>query len=193
MRPDIVAIGAPAGGVEGVTDLVGRLPETLSAAVLVVLHRSPFPDSFLPETLRRVAHLRVVVPIEGAPLEIGACFVGPPDKLLTVGSGPRTHLLADGYYRGYTIDALFTSLAHSAGRRVIGVTLTGLLKDGRLGLRAIKEAGGTVVVEEPKATEIPEIHFGAFKSEIDFTGTVPAIADFICERVRSGRQSPRGL
>ncbi|OKP69321.1 hypothetical protein BTE77_28150 [Ensifer adhaerens] len=159
----------------------------------MVLHRSPFPDNYLPETLRRVAHLRVVVPIDGTPIDTGACFVGPPDKLLTVVSGPRTHLLADGYYRGYTIDALFTSLAQSAGRRVIGVTLTGLLEDGRLGLKAIKEAGGTVVVEEPKATEIPEIHFGSFNSEIDFTGTVPAIADFICQRVRSGRRSPRGL
>ncbi|WP_446718233.1 chemotaxis protein CheB [Ensifer sp. OTU672] len=193
MRPDIVAIGAPAGGVEGVTDLVGRLPENLSAAVLVVLHRSPFPHSYLPETLRRVAHLRVVVPIEGDPLETGACFVGPPDKLLTVGPGPRTRLLADGYYRGFTIDALFKSLAHSVGRRVIGVTLTGLLKDGWSGLKAIKEAGGTVVVEEPKETNIPEINFSAFKSEIDFTGAVPAIADFICERVRSGRGSPREL
>lgn len=186
MRPDIVAIGAPAGGVEGVMDLVGRLPENLPAAVLVVLHRSPFPDSYLPETLRQVAHLRVVVPIEGALLDPGACFVGPPGKLLTVVSGPRTHLIADGYYRGYTIDALFTSLSHSAGRRVIGVTLTGLLKDGRLGLKAIKEAGGTVVVEEPIETETPEIDVGAFYSEIDFTGTVPAIADYICERVRSG-------
>lgn len=187
MRADIVAIGAPAGAVESVADLVGRLPENLHAAVLVVLHRSPFPDSYLPETLRRVAHLRVVVPIDGAPLDTGACFVGPPDKLLTVGSGPRTHLLAEGYYRGYTIDALFMSLAHSAGRRVIGVTLKGLLKDGRLGLKAIKDAGGTVVVEEPKETEIPEIHFCAFSSEIDFTGTVSEIADFICERIRSGK------
>lgn len=177
-----MAIGAPAGGVQGVRDLVERLPENLSAAVLVVLHRSPYPESYLPETLRRVARLRVVVPIEGVLLDTGACFVGPPDKLLTVVSGFRTHLRADGYYRGYTIDALFTSLAQCAGRRVIGVTLTGLLKDGRLGLKAIKEAGGTVVLEEPKETEIPEIHAGAFDIEIDFTGTVAGIANFICLR-----------
>jgi two-component system chemotaxis response regulator CheB len=59
-----------------------------------------------------------------------------------LGPDSRLHLLADGFYRGHCIDALFCALARHAGKQVIGVILSGTLKDGSLGLKAIKEARG---------------------------------------------------
>jgi two-component system, chemotaxis family, protein-glutamate methylesterase/glutaminase len=50
---------------------------------------------------------------------------------------------------------LFSSLALNAGRRTIGVVLSGLLKDGTLGLKAIKQAGGVALVQIPQEAEYP--------------------------------------
>jgi hypothetical protein len=61
-----------------------------------------------------------------------------------LGADLRLLWLLDGFYRGHNIDALFCSLAQHAGRRAIAVIRSALRKDGALGLKALKEAGGAV-------------------------------------------------
>jgi len=113
------------------------------------------------------------------------CYVGLPNRHLTVGPGARIHLLADGFYRAHSIDALFESLARHAGPRTIGVILSGLLKDGSLGPRALKEAGGVALVQRPEDASFKEIPENAIEHDgpIDLIGSVDAIADEICRRV----------
>jgi chemotaxis response regulator CheB len=82
--------------------------------------------------------------------------------------------LADGFYRSHSIDALFSSLAHHAEARTIGVILSGLLKDGTFGLKAIKEAGGIALVQDPDEAAYPEMPRSAIKSDgaIDLVGPI---------------------
>jgi two-component system chemotaxis response regulator CheB len=152
-HPDIIAIGASAGGIDPICALLSRFPADLPAAVLVVLHRSPSRRSHLASVIRAHAHMRVRIAEDGAVLEPGICLVSPPDRHLTVTPGLHIQLAHDSFYRAHNIDVLFNSLARCAGPRCIGVILSGLLKDGALGLKAIKEAGGTTLVQSPSEAE----------------------------------------
>jgi chemotaxis response regulator CheB len=153
--------------------------------VLVVLHRPTERTSFLPGILARLTGMRIVVAQEGESLEHGACYLGEPDSHLLIGPGPRFHLLPDHFYRAHNIDALFQSLAHHAGPRVIGVILSGMLKDGSLGLKAIKEAGGLAMVQSPDEALFKDMPQSAIEHDgvIDFIGPIDALAEEICRAV----------
>src|SRR5689334_16894929 len=88
---DIVAIGASAGGVEAVSELLSHLPADLAAAVLVVVHRTPEKVSHLHQVLTYRSELKIIVPREGYRLEKGVCVVGTPERHLTVGPGLLMH------------------------------------------------------------------------------------------------------
>src|SRR5262245_45184413 len=124
-RPDVIAIGASAGGVEALSELLSELPPALPASVLVVLHRPVERESHLREILSRVSNLPVVIPREGELMEHGVCYIGEPNRHLTVGTDMRLHFLVNGFYRGHNIDALFCSLSRNAGKRTIGIILSG--------------------------------------------------------------------
>jgi two-component system, chemotaxis family, protein-glutamate methylesterase/glutaminase len=183
--PDIVAIGASAGGLEALEKLLLQLPPDLSAAIVVVLHRPVDRTSYLAEILARLIKMPVVMPKEGEHLRHGTCYIGLPDRHLTVGPNANAHLLPDGFYRGHCIDALFQSLARHAGKRTIAVILSGMLKDGSLGLTAIKEAGGIALVQSPEDAAFPDMPRNAiiYNETIDFIGPIDAIAEQIRRRV----------
>jgi two-component system chemotaxis response regulator CheB len=180
--PDIVAIGASAGGVEAISQLLSLLPSDLPASVLVVLHRPIELISSLRRILARKSKLHVVTPHEGEPLRPGVCYLGEPDKHLTIGPHSRLHLLADGFYRAHSIDALFWSLARHAGNRTIGVILSGLLKDGSFGLKAIREAGGIVLVQSPEEAACREMPESAIRYDgpIHLIAPIDVLASEIC-------------
>jgi two-component system chemotaxis response regulator CheB len=176
---DIVAIGASAGGVKAISSLLERLPRDLPAAILVVLHRPPERVSLLQRILSDKCKLHVAIPQSGELLRHGTCFIGEPDLHLTVGPDLRVHLLVDGFYRAHNIDALFCSLARHAGRRTIGIELSGMLKDGVLGLKAIKEAGGVALVQSPEESD----NAITFDGAIDLVAPVDVLAQEICRLV----------
>jgi len=188
-HPDIVAIGASAGGVEAVSELLERLPPDLPASVLVVVHRSVERISLLHHVLARRAGLRVVTPDSGEELRHGVCYVGNPERHLMVSPDLRVRFQPDSFYRTHNIDALFTSLARNAGPRTIGVVLSGMLKDGTLGLAAIKEAGGIALVQSPDEAVHPEMPKAALACDgsIDLVGPIRDLAAKICELVAGRR------
>ncbi|OLD97579.1 MAG: hypothetical protein AUI36_45465 [Cyanobacteria bacterium 13_1_40CM_2_61_4] len=149
-RRDLIVIGASAGGVQALRQLFGALPGDLPAAVAVVIHRSPFAESMLADVLDRSAVLPVSEPAHEERFETGHIYLAPRDHHLIVSDGH--FLLTRGAKEHYTrpaVDPLFRSAAESAGRRVIGVVLTGSGDDGVIGLIAIKAAGGMSLVQDP--------------------------------------------
>lgn len=148
----IVVVGASAGGVEACERLVRALPGDLQAPVLVVLHVPANAPSALPGILSRVGSLPAEHARDGAPLRNGAIYVARPDHhLLVAGDGTVrvTHGPRENGHRP-AIDPLFRSAARYFGDRAVAVVLSGVLDDGSAGARVVKEAGGTVVVQDPE-------------------------------------------
>jgi two-component system, chemotaxis family, protein-glutamate methylesterase/glutaminase len=148
---DVVVIGASAGGVGALSEVVGRLPEDLRAAVFVVLHIAASGTSVLPAILTRRGPLPAFHAVDGEATEHGRIYVAPPDHhlllepdVVRVVQGPREN----GYRPA--IDPLFRTAARAFDGRVIGVILSGVLDDGTIGLAVVKEHGGRTLVQDPE-------------------------------------------
>jgi two-component system, chemotaxis family, protein-glutamate methylesterase/glutaminase len=176
---DILVIGASAGGVEALTQLVRSLPKDLPAAVFVVLHVGA--ASHMPGILDRAGPLPVAHAGSGEPIEPGRIRVAPPglhmllhDSHVLLRRGPRENLARPA------IDPLFRSAACTFGGRVIGVVLTGSLNDGTAGLRAVKRCGGIAVVQDPDDAAVPDMPLSALRHvAVDHTVPVAAMGELL--------------
>lgn len=149
-------LGASAGGVQALSQVVEGFPADLPAAVFVVLHVAPHGTSAMPNILSRSGPLRAVHPRDGEPIDCGKIYVAPPDHHLIVERG-RIRLSRGPSENSYrpAVDVLFRTAAHSYGNRVVGTVLTGNLDDGTAGLAAIKKHGGIAVVQDPETAYYP--------------------------------------
>ena len=148
---DIIVIGASEGGLDAICSLTSGLPETLQAPVLIVLHTHQDGPGLLANVIGRCTPLPVSYGLQTAKIERGHVYFAPPGHHLTV--FPPGYLALDqGPKENVTrpaADPLFRSAAALYGPRVIGVVLTGNGADGTAGLRAIKQAGGLIIVQDP--------------------------------------------
>lgn len=151
MASDIIVVGASAGGLQALVELVKGLPADLPAAVFVVMHVTPHHRSSLAQILSRSGPLPARLAEDGAPIVRGNIYVAPPDYHLVLREG--TMELARTARENRTrpaADPLFRSAASAYGRRVVGVILSGTMGDGTIGLMAIKGYGGVAIVQDPE-------------------------------------------
>jgi|1185.fasta_scaffold54806_2 two-component system chemotaxis response regulator CheB len=182
----LIAVGASAGGVHTLSELVSQLPADLPAAVLVVLHISPQGRSVLPAILSRASRLPAIHPRSGELLQAGRIYVAPPDHHLVVEDG-RLRLSRSATENGHrpAIDVTFRTAALAYGPRCVGVVLTGNLDDGTAGLAAIKGCGGLAVVQDPQDAlypSMPESAIGAVA--VDYVLPLAAMAATLSDLVR---------
>jgi two-component system chemotaxis response regulator CheB len=167
----VITIGASAGGLNAMTEVVSQLPEEMNAAVFIVLHLSKVGlGDFLIHRLQKYTNYRVKLGENGERIKADHIYVAPPDEHLLVkdghiviGQGPT-----ENRWRP-SIDVLFRSAAVSYGNRVIGIVLTGFLNDGTSGMSAIKRSGGYCIVQDPNQAEYPDMPLSVLESmEVDF-------------------------
>ncbi|MGI4746825.1 MAG: chemotaxis protein CheB [Janthinobacterium lividum] len=171
--PIFVAIGASGSeGLDDIRDLLGELPASLDAIVMVVLHRPSDQISHLRDVLARSTKMPVLIATETESLKPGTCYIGAPDEHLTLVDTNLAHMVPgeNNQLRNRTVDTLFNSLAQHAGNRTMGIVLSGWLSDGSRGLAAIHAEGGLTMVLDPgyKAR-------GMQQNAIDFDGPISLI------------------
>jgi len=148
-----------------------NIPAQCGMAFVVIQHLDPTLKGMLPELLRRSTKMKVLQAKDGVLVRRDCVYVIPPNKDLSILRG-RLHLLHPVAPRGLRlpIDFFLRSLADDQHNMAVGVILSGMGSDGTLGLRAIKENAGFVMVQDPSSAK-----FGAMPSSAIEAG----LADFV--------------
>ena len=146
----IIGIGTSAGGLEALEHFLSHVPKNSGMAFVIVQHLDPTRKGIMPELLQRSTSMKVIQVKDRTLVHPNSVYVIPPNKDMSILHGVL-HLLEPASPRGLRlpIDYFLRSLAHDRQEHSIGVILSGMGSDGTLGLRAIKEKGGVVLVQEP--------------------------------------------
>jgi len=146
----IVGIGASAGGLEALDQFLGRVPTGSGMAFVIVQHLDPTRKGIMSELLQRATGMKVIQVKDRTPVRPDCVYVIPPNKDMSILHGVL-HLLKPTAPRGMRlpIDFFLRSLAQDQQEHSVGVILSGMGSDGTMGLRAIKENAGVVLVQEP--------------------------------------------
>jgi chemotaxis methyl-accepting protein methylase len=150
----IVGIGASAGGLEALEQFLRRVPENSGMAFVIVQHLDPTHKGIMPELLQRATAMEVFQVKDRMRVKPNCVYVIPPNKDMSILHGVL-HLFEPTAPRGLRlpIDFFLRSLAEDRQERSIGVILSGMGSDGTMGLRAIKEKAGVVLVQEPASAK----------------------------------------
>ncbi|HEV8636653.1 MAG TPA: chemotaxis protein CheB [Chloroflexota bacterium] len=175
----LVVVGASAGGVEALSKLLSTLLPSFPAPIVVAQHLDPRRPSRLAEVLTRRSPL-AVRSVEGRePLQPGTVYLVPSNRQVEI-SNHSVSVTADAAGGPKpSIDRLLASAAKAFGERVIAVILTGMGSDGAFGAQAVKEAGGTVVVQNPATASFPGLPRSLPPSTVDIVADVEAIGPLL--------------
>ncbi|AFY55002.1 PAS domain S-box [Rivularia sp. PCC 7116] len=152
----VVGIGASAGGLRALEEFFEHMPTDSGAAFVVIQHLSPDFKSLMKELLERRTRMEIYRVTEAMKLQPNSVYLIPPGKNLVL-ENRKLHLLEQEersrHGLNFPIDIFLESLAKNYVERAIGVILSGTGSDGTNGLRAINEAGGFAMVQEPTTAE----------------------------------------
>ena len=150
----IVAIGASAGGIEALTELMTHLPADTGMGFVLVQHLDPKHHSILTELLGRKTAMSVTEVSEGVPVAPNHVYVIPPNASMTISDhtlhlGPRE----ESHGAHMSVDHFMRSLAEQKGNRAIGVILSGSGSDGTLGMGEIQAHGGMTFAQDDETAK----------------------------------------
>jgi two-component system chemotaxis response regulator CheB len=178
----IVAVGASLGGLDALETVLAALPPSFAAAVVLVQHRRADSDGQLVELLGHHSALPVSEPDDKEAMEPGHVYLAPSNYHLIVERGFFS-LSTDPpvWFARPSIDVLFESVADSYGAEAIAVMLTCANEDGAAGARAVKVAGGRVLVQDPATAESPVAPRAVLaRTPVDAVLPLDQIAAFLC-------------
>lgn len=189
-KPTIVTIGASAGGVIALQRFFEAIPEQTGAVFVVVMHLDPERRSELPEILAGRTRMPVTQVNRTEKLEADHVYVIPPDRRVQL----IDHKISAAEFdeprgRRAPIDLFFRSAAERVGDG-FAVVLSGAGSDGAIGVRAVKEAGGIILVQDPQEAEYSSMPRSAIASGVaDFILPVRDLAVRLVELIRLKRTS----
>jgi two-component system CheB/CheR fusion protein len=159
----IVAVAASADDLEAVSELLSALPADYSAAFIVVQHLNAGRERLLAEALAKRTILPVTLAHDGVVAEQDHVYLIPANTTLTM-TGRRIRVTPNAGKLHHPGDILFTSLAKERGDSAIGVVLSGGGSDGSLGIRAIKQGGGSTFAQYPGSARFPSMPICAIET-----------------------------
>jgi len=167
-----VGVGASAGGLEAIEHLFAEMPVDTGMAFIVVQHLSPDHKSLMVELLSKRTRMRVKRAENNEVIAADTIYLIPPKRNLTIFHGRILLQEQLGHGINLPIDIFLRSLAEDQEDHAVGIILSGTGSDGVHGIRAIKEAGGLVMVQEPSTAK-----FDGMPNSAIGTG----IADFVLD------------
>ncbi|MBL9167658.1 MAG: PAS domain-containing protein [Verrucomicrobiales bacterium] len=188
----VVGIGASAGGLEALEQFFKGVPPESGLAFVVVQHLDPTRKGIMAELLQRGTSMPVVQVKDHTRVHSDCVYIIPPNKDLSLLHNVL-HLLPPTGARGLRlpIDFFFRSLAQDQQDRSVGVILSGMGSDGTLGLRAIKERRGLVVVQTPANAKFDGMPRSAVDTGLaDIVAPAEELAGKILTAVNQGLSSP---
>ena len=146
----VVGVGASAGGLDAFKTLLAALPSETGMAFVLIQHLDPKHASFMADLLASRTRMPVSQAVDGVSIEPNHVYLIPPAVSLAVSDG-KLHLAEPAERHGARMpfDFFLRSLAKDCGQRAICVVLSGTGSDGSEGVKAIKDQGGFVIVQDP--------------------------------------------
>ena len=184
-QPTIVAMGASAGGLRALQAFFSAMPADTGAAFVVIVHLDPERRSELPALLGGRTRMRVVQVRDRQKLEPNHVYVIPPDRRLElVDHEIQATPFSEPHGQRSPIDLFFRSVADRLGDG-FAVIFSGAGSDGVVGVRAVKESGGIILVQEPSEAEYPSMPRAAIATGIvDVVLPVQQLAARLCDLIR---------
>ncbi len=178
---DLVVIGASAGGIEALSTFVGTLPDTFPAPIVIAQHLDPSRQSSLDVILQHNTKLSVEVVSSGAALKPGTIYVIAANRHVII----KDHSIEiqNDYVRHPrpSIDLLLSSAAAAYGEHLIAVILTGAGHDGTAGAVEVKNAGGTVIIQDPQTARYPSMPRALPPNVVDFEVSIEGLGSMISD------------
>lgn len=190
----IVGVGASAGGLEALEGFFDHMPHNSNMAFVVVQHLSPDFKSLMDELLARHSQMPIYRVTDGTVLKRNAIYLIPAKKNMILSRG-RLLLTEQDPSGGLNlpIDIFFRSLAQDAGKRAIGVVLSGTGSDGSRGICDIHQAGGLVAVQDVESAGFDGMPRNAIATGLaDIVANPMRIADLLVRYVGDAAHFPRG-
>jgi two-component system, chemotaxis family, CheB/CheR fusion protein len=182
----VVGIGASAGALEPISEILKQLPRSSEFAAVLVQHLDPNHESILVELLNRVTSMPVQWAMNGRAVEPGHVYVAPPKSCLSIQDGVLVLHEADRVKVGGDVDHFFSALAQDGKHRAVAVILSGNGSDGTAGAKAIKGAGGIVFAQEPSTASFSSMPRSAIDAGcVDRVLAPAAIADELLKLTRN--------
>ena len=176
-----VGLGSSAGGLEALREFFGAMSPKSGAAFVVVQHLSPDHKSLMDELLGKDTEMPVESVVDGVEVRPDSVYLIPPRRHLSLENG-RLRLSDQNEEHGVSlpIDHFFRSLAESVGNRAVGIVLSGTGSDGSRGVRAIKEAGGLVLAQEPDTAKFDGMPMAVIGAGLaDFVLSPTRLAEYL--------------
>src|SRR5439155_277799 len=151
-RFPVVGVGASAGGLEALSQLLRNLPSDTGMAFVLVQHLSAKHESILASILARETSMPVQEATEDMPIQPDHVYVIPAGQDMVIKDGTlglRPRLPADG--RHMPVDLFLRTLADVQGSQAVAIVLSGTGTDGTLGCKAVKAAGGISFAQDPSS------------------------------------------
>jgi two-component system CheB/CheR fusion protein len=163
----VVGIGASAGGLEALEQFLSNVPDNSGMAYVVIQHLDPTQKGMLPELLQRISRMNVFQVKDRMPIKPNCVYVIPPNKTMSILKGVL-HLFEPIEARGLRlpIDFFLRSLANDRHEQAVGVILSGMGSDGSIGISAIKERNGVVLVQDPAEAKFDSMPRSAIDSVV---------------------------
>ncbi len=172
----VVAIGASAGGLEAMMELLKYLPADTGMAFIYVQHLSPDHKSMLSEILSKKTTMAVQEIDDMDKIKPNNVFVIPYNKGIEVTDGHIKLIPRSQSSTAISIDILFSTLAEAQNERVIGIILSGSASDGTMGIKTIKQYGGLTFAQDDTAKFTSMPHSAIATGMVDFILTPKEIA-----------------